>query len=131
MGTRFCVTVESNWPTAFKERAVRASEEDTVLLFRQLHNTARVFANRVAKEAKSIEQAKGKDLQFADLAELVAGSRGRKAERDGDPENGIWSAGQTVGLIDDIPTVEQLMQKFMDEAVQTVEQRLVPLISKL
>jgi NADH:quinone reductase (non-electrogenic) len=131
LGTRFCVTKEGNWPQSFKERAVKASEEETVLLFRRLHNTARVFGNRVAKEAKAIEDNKGKDLQFGDLAELVAGSRGRKAERDGDPENGIWSAGQSVGLIDDIPTVQELMKKFMDEAVSTVEQRLVPLISKL
>lgn len=86
--------------------------------------------------------AKGKELQFGDLAELVAGARGRAAgvqreqklrvrvcflltrraaERNNDPEGGIWSAGQSVGLIDDIPTVDEFMRKFMAEAVATAQ----------
>lgn len=109
----------------------QASEEDTVLLFRQLHNTARVFANETAKKASAIEKEKGPALQFADLAELVSGARGRAAERNNDPEGGIWSAGQSVGLVDNCPTVEQLMQQFMAEAVETVEKRLVGMVAKL
>lgn len=140
---------------------LQASEEDTVLLFRRLHNTARVFGNTVAKRAAAIEAEKGKDIKFEDIAELVAGSRGRAAERKNDPEDGIWSAGrfelcvvcrvlllffscvlaflifttrkqgQSVGLCDDIPTVDEFMKRFMKEAVDTVEQRLVSLVSKL
>ncbi len=90
-GTRFCATAECSWPLSFKQRMVEASEKDTVLLFRRLHNTARVFANKVAKEAKEIEEAKGRELSFADLADLVAGKRGREAESLGDPDGGIWS----------------------------------------
>ena len=90
-GTRFCATVECSWPSTYKERMVQATENDTVLLFRRLHNTARVFANKVAKSAKEVEEEKGKDLAFADLAELVAGKRGREAEANGDADGGIWS----------------------------------------
>jgi nitronate monooxygenase len=60
---------------------VKASEEDTVLLFRTLHNTARVFKNKTAAEAKKIETEKGKNLQFTDLMDLVNGKRGRQAEQ--------------------------------------------------
>jgi nitronate monooxygenase len=57
---------------------VKATEEDTVLLFRNLHNTARVFKNKTASQASTIEKDKGKDIKFTDLMELVAGSRGMR-----------------------------------------------------
>lgn len=132
LGTRFCATKECNWPESFKTAMVKATEEDTVLLFRNLHNTARVFANRTAKEAAAIEKAKGKDIKFADLAPLVMGSRGRQAELNNDAEAGIWSAGQTVGLIEDIPTVQELVDRIVREAEDTIRSRLVGLLhSKL
>jgi len=73
---------------------VAASEGDTVLMFRALHNTARVFKNKVAAEVDAIQRAKGERLQFEDVATLVSGARGRKAEAENDPDGGIWSAGQ-------------------------------------
>jgi nitronate monooxygenase len=130
MGTRFCATQECLWPKSFKDAMVAASEEDSVLLFRNLHNTARVFRNRTASEAAAIEKDKGKDVQFGDLAHLVAGTRGREAERLGDKDGGIWSAGNAVGLVNDIPTVQQLMDRFIGEAVETIEKRLVPLVQR-
>ena len=123
-GTRFCATQECNWPRQFKERMMAATEEDTVLMFRALRNTTRVFANAVAKQVESIEKEKGQDLQFADVAALVAGARGRAAERAGDPDGGIWSAGQVIGLIDDVPTVAQLMARMMKECEDTIRGRL-------
>lgn len=93
-GTRFCATKEGNWPSSFKQRMVEATEEDTVLMFRKLRNTTRVFANKVAKEVEKIESQKGEDLKFGDVAHLVAGARGRAAEKAQDPDGGIWSAGQ-------------------------------------
>jgi len=124
IGTKLCVTKESNWPQSFKERVLTSTEEDTVLMFRSLHNTARVFGNKVAKEVQSIEKAKGQNLKFQDIMHLVNGKRGRQAERDGDPDGGIWSAGQVVGLIDNIPTVAEFMDRFMQEAQDTVRTRL-------
>jgi len=98
MGTRFCATKECNWPQSFKDAMIKADENQTVLMFRQLHNTARVFRNKVAVEVERIQNEKGKDLQFSDVAHLVAGDRGRKAEKAGDPDGGIWTAGQVSGL---------------------------------
>lgn len=123
-GTRFCAVQECNWPTSFKQRMIDASEEDTVLMFRRLKNTTRVFANAVAKQVQQIESEKGKAFQFADVAPLVAGVRGRAAENAGDPDGGIWSAGQVVGLIEDLPTVAELMQRMMQECRETIQSRL-------
>ena len=120
MGTRFCATKECNWPESFKRRMVEADERDTVLMFRALHNTARAFKNRVTVEVEDISRQKGDDLQFSDVAHLVNGVRGRQAEADGDADGGVWSAGQVVGLIDDIPTVQQLMDTFMAECESTI-----------
>jgi len=130
LGTRICATKESNWPESYKQAMVKATEEDTVLLFRTLHNTARVFKNSVAKQASQIEKDKGKDLQFTDLIGLVAGKRGREAEKNGDVDGGIWSAGQTVGLIDDIPTVQVFMETFMNEAFSVINDRLASMIER-
>jgi len=124
LGTRFGVTVESPWPEAFKQRILESSENDTVLMFRALHNTARVFRNKIAIEVEKVQNEKGNQLEFADVAHLVAGDRGRKAEESGDPDGGIWTAGQVVGLIDDIPTVHELMDKMMRDAEDCVTGRL-------
>lgn len=123
-GTRFCATKECNWPESYKRKMLEADERATVLMFRQLHNTARVFKNEVAAQVEAIEKDKGKDLEFSDVMQLVAGTRGRQAEQDGDADGGIWSAGQVVGLIDDIPSVADLMEHFMREATETIRGRL-------
>ena len=123
-GTRFCATQECMWPQSFKDRMLKANEEDTVLIFRHLKNTTRVFANKVAKEVQRIEAEKGIDVKFEDVAHLVAGTRGRAAEQAGDPDGGIWTAGQVVGLISDIPTVAELMQRLMQECEETIQGRL-------
>lgn len=123
-GTRFCATQECNWPQSYKQRMLDANEEDTVLMFRQLKNTSRVFANKVAKQVQQIEQIKGPKLQFQDVAHLVAGARGRAAEKADDADGGIWTAGQVIGLIDDIPTVAQLMKRLMEECEDTIQHRL-------
>ena len=70
-------------------------------MFRRLHNTARVFRNAIATKVESIERAKGDAIEFKDVATLVAGKRGRDAEQNGDPDGGIWTAGQVTGLIND------------------------------
>ena len=127
-GTRFCATQECNWPASFKRRMIEATEEDTVLMFRNLKNTTRVFANKVAREVQRIESEKGEDLEFRDLAHLVAGARGRAAENAGDPDGGIWTAGQVIGLIDDLPSVAELMKRLMDECEDTIKGRLNKMI---
>lgn len=120
MGTRFCVTKECPWPESFKQRLVQADERDTVLMFRALKNTSRVFRNKVAKEVEAISIEKGKDLDFMDVMHLVNGARGRKAEEEGDADGGVWTAGQCIGLIEDIPSCKEVMDTFIGEAVATL-----------
>jgi NADH:quinone reductase (non-electrogenic) len=127
LGTRLCATVECNWPDSFKRRMLQATEHDTVLMLHRLRNTTRVFRNQVAQEVERIEASKGADFVFGDVARLVAGTRGRQAERDGDADGGIWSAGQVVGLIDDIPTVAQLMDRLVRDCHDVIHRRLVPM----
>jgi nitronate monooxygenase len=123
-GTRFCATRECNWPDSFKERMLKANEHDTVLMLRRLNNTCRVFRNDVAVEVERIESEKGEDFDFLDVAHLVNGKRGREAEQRGDADGGIWSAGQVVGLIDSIPTCQELMTQMMQEAEDVILSRL-------
>ncbi len=129
LGTVLCATRESNWPESFKQRVVQSDERSTVLMFRRLHNTARVFKNAVATEVQQIEEEKGSNIQFSDIMQLVSGKRGREAELKGDPDGGIWSAGQVVGLINDVPTVDALISLLVADAENTIRQRLVSLLS--
>lgn len=127
-GTRFCATKECNWPDSFKERMIQASETDSVLMLRRLNNTCRVFRNQVSEQVEKIESEKGQDFEFQDVAHLVSGKRGREAERNGDADGGIWSAGQVVGLVDSIPTCQELMDELIKEAEDTVYHRLNTLV---
>jgi NAD(P)H-dependent flavin oxidoreductase YrpB (nitropropane dioxygenase family) len=97
-----------------KEKIVEATEQDTIHIFRTMHNTARVFRNKVSKEVVAIEQRPGS--KFEDVRELVSGVRGRKVYELGDPEYGIWSMGLAVGLIHDIPRCEDLVRGMEREA---------------
>ena len=122
MGTRFCVTQEAPIHEAFKRRMVENDERQTQLIFRTLHNTARVMKNAVSTEVTAIEARGG--AKFEDVQHLVAGVRGRQAMNDGDPDGGIWSAGQVQGLIDDIPTVKELVDRIIAEAESIIKTRL-------
>lgn len=128
MGTRFMCTVESPIHQTIKEKIVAASERDTVLMFRTMHNTARVFKNEISKQVVEIE--KKPNAKFQDIQHLVSGQRGREVYIKGDPEYGVWSAGQVVGLIDDIPTCEALLERMVKEAENIITARLLPMISK-
>lgn len=127
MGTRFCVTKEAPIHEAFKQRMVENDERQTKLIFRTLHNTARVMKNAVSDEVVDIEGHGG--AKFEDIQHLVAGVRGRKAMQDGDPDGGIWSAGMVQGLIHDIPTVKELIDRIVADAEAIIKQRLDPLLS--
>jgi nitronate monooxygenase len=112
MGTRFQVTREAPVHDEIKQALVRANERDTRLIFRTLRNTARVFRNAISEEVLAIEKA---GCQFEDIRHLVAGARGRKALESGDPNGGIISAGTVIGLIDDVPTCQELLDRMVRE----------------
>ncbi|KAF9533270.1 hypothetical protein CPB83DRAFT_846164 [Crepidotus variabilis] len=118
MGTRFMCTVESPIHQNVKDKIVASTERDTVHIFRTLHNTARVFKNKVSMEVVAIE--KRGNAKFEDVRDLVSGARGRQVYETGDVDYGIWSAGITLGLIDDIPTCKELIQRFESGVEDTV-----------
>jgi len=123
MGTRFVATREAPVHQNVKQAMVDADERQTTLIFRTLRNTARVFSNSIAKEVVSIEGRPG-DTDFADLQPLVAGARGRENVLEGgDVEGGIWTAGQVIGLIDDIPSCSALLTRMVAEAEQVIRAR--------
>jgi NAD(P)H-dependent flavin oxidoreductase YrpB (nitropropane dioxygenase family) len=113
MGTRFMCTKEAPIHDNIKQALVKASERDTKLIFRTLHNTARVLKNAISEEVVAIEQRGG--ATFDDVRPLVAGGRGRQAMRDGDVDSGVVSAGMIVGLIDDVPTCAELIERIVRE----------------
>jgi len=126
MGTRFMVTREAPIHQSVKQAMVDASELDTALIYRSLRNTARVFRNSVAEQVLDIEARPG-ETRFDDIQPLVAGVRGKELFESGDLDHGIWSAGMVVGLIDDIPSCAELIERLVREAETIIKQRLAGL----
>jgi nitronate monooxygenase len=112
MGTRFMATTD--------ERA-------TDMIFRTMHNSSRVARNAISQQVVEIERRGG--AKFEDVRDLVAGTRGGKVYDTGDTDYGIWSAGQTQGLIHDIPSCKDLVEKIMTEAEAIIRQRLDRLVA--
>ncbi len=128
MGTRFMCTLESPIHQKVKEQIVSLDERSTNLIFRTMHNTARVAKNVISDEVIAIESRSG-GAKFEDVQHLVAGSRGRVVFEKGDSDYGVWSAGQIMGLIHDIPTCEQLISRMVREAEEIIQGRLAGLVS--
>jgi nitronate monooxygenase len=127
MGTRFLCTREAPVHDNVKQRLVEASELDTQLILRKFRNTARVFKNSVSEEVTEIENRP--ESEFADIAHLVSGARGAVVLETGDLEHGIWWAGVSVGLVHDIPTVAELIDRIAADAEQIINARLGGLTS--
>ena len=122
MGTRFCATVEAPIHPRVKQLLVDNDERGTNLIFRSLHNTARVGKNGVSDQVVQI--LKRPDARFEDVAHLVRGSQGRVLLETGDLDAGLVWAGQVQGLIHDIPTVAELIQRIVREATDIIGSRL-------
>ena len=123
MGTRFIATKEAPVHQNVKDAIVAASELDTRLVMRPLRNTERVLNNPAVERLLEIEKEKGADLQFSDVIEQVAGVY-PKIMLEGDMDIGAWSCGMVAGLINDIPTCQELIDRIMAEAEQIINQRL-------
>ncbi|MFD4196393.1 NAD(P)H-dependent flavin oxidoreductase [Amycolatopsis thermoflava] len=126
MGTRFLATAEAPVHDNVKQQLVAGTERDTELIFRPLRNTARVASNSVSREVVGILDRGGK---FEDVRDLVAGARGRKVFEDGDLELGIWSAGMVQGIINDVPTVAELIQRIVTQARELIAGRLAGVLN--
>jgi NAD(P)H-dependent flavin oxidoreductase YrpB (nitropropane dioxygenase family) len=123
MGTRFIATKEAPVHENVKKAIVAASELDTRLVMRPLRNTERVLKNAAVERLLEKEKALGPKLQFQDIIEEVAGVY-PKIMTDGDMEAGAWSCGMVVGLINDIPTCKELIDRIMKQAEDIISNRL-------
>jgi NAD(P)H-dependent flavin oxidoreductase YrpB (nitropropane dioxygenase family) len=123
MGTRFIATKEAPVHENVKQAIVAASELDTRLVMRPLRNTERVLNNAAVERLLEKEQKLGADLKFEDIIEEVAGVYPR-IMMEGDMDAGAWSCGMVAGLIHDIPTCKELIDRIMREANALIEGRL-------
>ena len=123
MGTRFIATEDAPVHQNVKEAIVNASELDTRLIMRSLTNTERVLNNPAVESLMAKEKALGDDLRFEDIIDEVAGVY-PKVMMDGEPEAGAWSCGMVAGLVSDIPTVKELIDRIMSEAEDIIASKL-------
>lgn len=127
MGTRFCATQEAPIHDAFKQAMVDNDERATDIIFRTYRNSARVAKNAISQQVIAAEK---EGRPFEDVAHLVKGVRGREGLASGDTDHGIWTAGMVQGLIHDVPSVQELVDRIIEEAEDLIRQRLAALVSK-
>jgi nitronate monooxygenase len=125
MGTRFLATKEAPVHENVKKALVNADEKQTKLIFRTLHNTARIYKNKIAEQVVEMEK---RNASIDELAPLVSGMRGKKVFETGDLDYGVWTAGMVAGIIKDIPSVEELVKRIVDEAEDIISKRLMKII---
>jgi nitronate monooxygenase len=121
MGTRFLVTQEAPVHDNIKQALVGASERDTQLMFRTLRNTTRAWRNAVSQEVVATENRPG-GCTFEEIRHLVAGQRGNQALQSGDVNGGVVAAGQVIGLIDDVPSCADLIERMVADCRQQLQQ---------
>src|SRR6187551_1278978 len=126
MGTRFMATKEAPIHEHVKQALVAASELDTRLVMRPLRNTERVLKNAAVDRLLEKERELGAAIQFKDIIAEVGGVYPR-IMKQGDMDAGAWSCGMVVGLIHDVPTVKELIDRIMREAEEIIGRRLTGL----
>ena len=127
MGTRFCATQEAPIHDNVKQKYVENDERGTNLIFRNFRNTARVGKSDISDEV--VRRLSKPDAKFEDVAKLVSGAAGKQVLKTGDLTGGMFWAGMVQGLIQDIPTVQKLMDDIMNDAESIVAQRLKNMVA--
>ena len=127
MGTRFCATQEAPIHDNVKQKYVENDERGTNLIFRNFRNTARVGKSDISDEV--VKRLSKPDAKFEDVAKLVSGAAGKQVLKTGDLTGGMFWAGMVQGLIEDIPTVQKLMDDIMNDAESIVAQRLKNMVA--
>ncbi len=128
MGTRFIATREAPVHENVKQAILAATELDTRLVMRPLRNTERVLNNPAASRLLEKETSLGKNIRFEDIIEEVAGVY-PKIMMDGEMDAGVWSCGMVAGLIHDIPTCSELIERIMSQAEEIIRNRLEAMLS--
>jgi nitronate monooxygenase len=129
MGTRFIATQEAPVHENVKQALVDADELQTQLIMRPLRNTERVLRNSATEKVLEIEREKGSDLDIEHIRHLVSGAGGRTVLHEGKMDAGVFSCGMVTGLIHDIPTCKELIDRIMAEAEEIIRGRLEGLLS--
>jgi NADH:quinone reductase (non-electrogenic) len=127
MGTRFIATKEAPVHQNVKDAIVAASELDTRLVMRSLRNTERVLTNEAVERLIVKEKTLGADLKFEDIIDEVAGVY-PKIMKDGTMDAGAWSCGMVAGLIHDVPSCKELIDRIMAEADAIIRQRMMGML---
>jgi nitronate monooxygenase len=117
MGTRFMTTREAPIHDNIKAALIKGGERDTNLILRTMHNTSRVFKNAVSDEVVAMEK---NGATFEEVRHLVVGTRGKAAMKSGEIDGGIVAAGMVIGLINDIPTCQELIERIVRECRQAL-----------
>lgn len=125
MGTRFCATREAPIHENMKRAITQRDERQTALIFRNYRNTARVARNAISEE---VVRREAERRPFEEVAGLVKGTRGREGLISGDLDHGIWAAGLVQGLINDVPTVTELVERIIAEARSIIAERLTGML---
>ncbi len=128
MGTRFLATQEAPVHENVKQAILDASELDTRLIMRNLTNTERVLKNKAVDELVELENERGSDISFEEVAPFVV-SKYRDIMKNGNMDAGAWSCGMVAGLIHDIPTCQELVDRIMGEADTIIKSRLGGIVS--
>jgi len=128
MGTRFIATKDAPVHDNVKQAILNATELDTRLVMRPLRNTERVLNNKGVEKILEKEEKLGAHLKFEDIIKEVSGVY-PKVMLDGDMDAGAWSCGMVAGLIHDIPTVKELVDRIMEESEFLIKKRLEGLLS--
>ena len=123
MGTRFIATKEAPVHDHVKQALVAASELDTRLIMRPLRNTERVLTNTAVERVLAKEKSLGASIKFDDIVGDVAGAY-PKIMQEGNLDAGPWSCGMVAGLIHDVPSVKELVDRIMREANEIISARL-------
>jgi nitronate monooxygenase len=129
MGTRFIATQEAPAHDHVKRALVAANELQTRLIMRSLRNTERVLTNAAVEQILVIERDKGAATTIEDIRHLVAGSENRRVLQDGVMDAAAWSCGMVAGLIHDIPTCKELIDRIMHGAEEIISRRLEGLLA--
>ena len=127
MGTRFVATKEAPVHDKVKQALINHGERDTRLIMRSLRNTERVLHNQTVDQVLEIE-SKG-DTKIEDIAPFVSGLVGKDMLEDGEMEKGVLSAGQSMGLVKDIPTCQELLDNIMTQAEAIIKEKFAQTIT--
>ena len=126
MGTRFMATKEAPIHESIKQKIVSADELQTTLIFRSLRNTSRMFTNSVSQKVVEME-AEGKGID--EIGPIASGQKGKLVYETGDEDAGVWSAGMCIGLINDIPSVEELVHRIVKDAETLINERFRKIVA--